>query len=67
MGTSNVTNQLVAGAIAFGCPGIARALTRGSEMPPGRQSGGCQNIITIAAGNVRREWLDRQHYEFGAV
>ena len=26
----------------------------------------CQNIITIA-GDMRREWLDRENYEFGAV
>jgi hypothetical protein len=26
----------------------------------------CQNIVTIA-GHMRREWLDREHYELGAV
>jgi hypothetical protein len=26
----------------------------------------CQNIIIIA-GDMRREWLDRENYEFGAV
>jgi hypothetical protein len=65
-GTRNVTNQLVAGEIAFGCTGIARVFDLRIEMPPGRQSGECQNIITIA-GEHAREWLDRQHYEFGAV
>jgi hypothetical protein len=66
MGTRNVTNQLVAGEIAFGCTGIARVF----DQWIGDAAGKTVRRMPEYHHNSRehaREWLDRQHYEFGAV